>query len=173
MCVCVPSMDGDELPEAPSRLTVEDIRKDLLRHNKVRPRTDDEHSLPAAQGAAAQAPERSIDEQLEEKRATCAQLGDMASEVLVYCHIVESCRLRATDEAVKLRETVRDLEAMLDATRKREKDHLHEVEQRRLAIAEFDTLYVSLKEKLKALLRQCAEAKDTSHAALEGAQNKV
>eukprot|EP00914_Ancora_sagittata_P032921 GHVO01066444.1.p1 GENE.GHVO01066444.1~~GHVO01066444.1.p1 ORF type:complete len:317 (-),score=57.46 GHVO01066444.1:368-1282(-) len=159
------------LGRSPSNLTLDDIRKELRGGLRGSGFDEIENKKPDEQGWGG-AP-NDLDAMIEAKKNSCTKLANMAAEILVYCHMVESTRLRAVEEAGKLRETVRDLENLLDAARNREKENLDEVEQRRLATSEFDHIYVQLKEKLKALLRQCAEAKDTSHASLESGLNRV
>jgi len=97
---------------------------------------------------------------LEERQAGLQALSRLCEEVLVFCSLLDSSRLRAVEEGTRLQKTIRQLEALLDAAPQREMEHLNQVDQMRQLQAALDQKYRFLKGRAKQLIRDCGENRD-------------
>eukprot|EP01054_Gregarina_sp_Poly1_P010838 Gregarina_sp_Poly_1__10837@NODE_839_length_6035_cov_59_677782_g606_i0_p4_GENE_NODE_839_length_6035_cov_59_677782_g606_i0NODE_839_length_6035_cov_59_677782_g606_i0_p4_ORF_typecomplete_len238_score34_65CCDC158/PF15921_5/2_7e03CCDC158/PF15921_5/0_0065DUF421/PF04239_12/0_31DUF421/PF04239_12/7_6e02UPF0242/PF06785_11/3_6e03UPF0242/PF06785_11/0_23FapA/PF03961_13/1_1e03FapA/PF03961_13/0_19DUF1640/PF07798_11/1e02DUF1640/PF07798_11/2CCCAP/PF15964_5/1_4HIP1_clath_bdg/PF16515_5/2_9e03HIP1_clath_bdg/PF16515_ len=102
-----------------------------------------------------------------------SDLACLSEEILTYCHLLDNSRDHTIRESVRLRETVRELEKLLDSARLREKNHLGDVEQHREAIAMFEKRYFNLKSRAKTHIKESQDDREKLKSELEATQTKL
>ncbi|EZG79227.1 hypothetical protein GNI_028200, partial [Gregarina niphandrodes] len=100
------------------------------------------------------------------------ELAGLTDEILVFCHLLDSSRRRALDDCVNLRQTIRELEKLLESSRQREVSHLSYVEQQREAIGMFEKRYYSLKSRARGLMKEAQETQEKLKVELDDLRAK-
>eukprot|EP01053_Blabericola_migrator_P002949 Blabericola_migrator_1__2948@NODE_184_length_11839_cov_88_277438_g159_i0_p5_GENE_NODE_184_length_11839_cov_88_277438_g159_i0NODE_184_length_11839_cov_88_277438_g159_i0_p5_ORF_typecomplete_len283_score63_13KASH_CCD/PF14662_6/3_3e02KASH_CCD/PF14662_6/4_7e05HOOK/PF05622_12/0_00034DUF3584/PF12128_8/0_0042Cep57_CLD/PF14073_6/1_3e03Cep57_CLD/PF14073_6/0_0056MAD/PF05557_13/0_0079KELK/PF15796_5/2_5e03KELK/PF15796_5/0_054KELK/PF15796_5/33CALCOCO1/PF07888_11/0_07CENPF_leu_zip/PF10473_9/1_1CENPF_leu_zip/PF len=102
-----------------------------------------------------------------------AELACLSEEILTYCHLLDNSRSHTVNESLNLRETVRELEKLLDSARQREISHLSYVEQHREAISVFEKRYFHLKSRAKTHIKECQDDREKLKTELDSTQTRL
>eukprot|EP01071_Lankesteria_metandrocarpae_P008151 Lankesteria_metandrocarpae@DN4885_c0_g1_i1.p1 len=161
-----------------SQLTLDEIRRGLGAFGKHGGAPEVHHSPSKGGGRPSSGENLTVSDQeddvdefepldaaeLELCKARMQALSQLCEEVLVYCSLLDSSRLRAVEEGTRLQKSLRQLEALLDSAPQREMQLLNQVERLRQMHTKLDQRYRALKTKAKQLIRECQESRDRLEA---------